>query len=61
MNLGTFNYMILATEGYHSSGNSNITLDSTSTGAGSTGGGGSTGGSCTATLSTGTQWSDATT
>ena len=52
MNLGSFNYMILATEGYQSSGNSNITLD------GPTSGGGGTGGGCTATLSAGTQWSD---
>ncbi|GAA0670802.1 glycoside hydrolase family 11 protein [Kitasatospora atroaurantiaca] len=50
MNLGTMNYEILATEGYQSSGSSNITLGS------STGGG--TGGGCTATLSAGASWSD---
>jgi endo-1,4-beta-xylanase len=38
--------MILATEGYQSSGNSNITLGATSTSG------------CTATLSAGTSWSD---
>ncbi|MEV0537368.1 glycoside hydrolase family 11 protein [Kitasatospora sp. NPDC050463] len=50
MNLGTMNYEIMATEGYRSSGSSNITLGS------STGGG--TGGTCTATLSAGASWSD---
>ena len=48
MNLGTHDYQILATEGYQSSGSSNITI----------GGGGGGGSACTATLSAGQQWSD---
>ncbi|MFD0206680.1 MULTISPECIES: glycoside hydrolase family 11 protein [Saccharothrix] len=54
MNLGSHYYMIMATEGYQSSGSSNITVGGTSTGNPPNPG---TGG-CTATLSAGDRWSD---
>jgi endo-1,4-beta-xylanase len=64
LNLGTHDYQILATEGYQSSGSSNLTVSEGSGGGGSnpttgpTSNPGNPSGGCTASLSAGQSWSD---
>ena len=60
MNLGAHNYQIMATEGYQSSGSSDITVREGSGGGPTTGPTTPPGnpGNCTATLSAGQQWGD---
>jgi endo-1,4-beta-xylanase len=62
MTMGSFNYQILATEGFQSSGSSNLTVSEGGGGGPTTGGGGPTtgggGGSCSVSVTPGQSWSD---
>jgi endo-1,4-beta-xylanase len=58
MGLGNHDYMILATEGYQSSGNSNITIGGSNPQPTGTTPGNGGGGGCSASLSAGQSWGD---